>query len=102
MQKLEFQFNFACFGFKIGFWKKFLNRSASFFGQETHEHVKIIKNRCLEAKNVFFRKNAFKDKYVFLGGFPPGASATHRRVFCLDLFGMFRLSGECLDLCWNV
>ena len=35
-------------------------------------------------------------------------AATHRRVFCLDFFGMFRvlLNGdsflECLELFWNV
>ena len=51
--------NFACFGFKIRFLKKFLDRSVSFFGQETHEHVKTIKKRCLEAKNNIFRKTAF-------------------------------------------
>ena len=27
------------------------------FGQETHEHVKTIKKRCLEAKYVVFGKN---------------------------------------------
>ena len=29
-------------------------RSASFLGQETHEHVKTIKKSCLEAKNDIF------------------------------------------------
>ena len=53
-------------------------------------------------KIICFRKNAFKNKYVFLGGFPPGAAATHRRVFCLDFFGMFRLFGECLECFGNV
>ena len=54
---------------------------------------------------TFFCKNAFKNKYVFLGGFPSGAAATHRRVFCLDFSEMFRLFGnvyvffECLGLC---
>ena len=54
--------NFACLGFKIGigFLKKFLDRSVSFLRQETHEHVKTIKKRCLEAKNHIFRKNEFK------------------------------------------
>ena len=60
MQTLEFWFNFACSGFKIGFLKKFLDRSASLFGQETHEHVKTIKKHCLEAKNIIFIKNALK------------------------------------------
>ena len=46
--------NFAGFVFKIGFLKKFLNRSVSFLRQETHEHVKTIKKRCLEAKNHIF------------------------------------------------
>ena len=41
-------------------------------------------------------------KWVFLGGFPSGAAAAHRRVVCLDFFGMFRLFGECLDLFGNV
>ena len=50
---------------------------------------------------TFFRKNAFKHRYVFPVGFPPGGAATHRRVFCLDFFGMFRLFGECLDLFGN-
>ena len=43
------------------FFKKVLDRSVSFFGQETHEHVRTIKKRCLEAKNYIFRKNAFKN-----------------------------------------
>ena len=95
--------NFACFGFKIiVFLKKFLDRSVSFLRQETHEHVKTIKKHCLEAKNIIFHKNAFENKYVFLGGFPPGAAAIHRRVFCLDFFGMFKLFWECLDIFWNV
>ena len=84
------------------FMKKFLNRSLSFLRQETHEHVKTIKKRCLEAENAIFRKNMFKNKHVFLGCFPPGAAATHRRVFCLDFLGMFRLFGDCLNLFWNV
>ena len=90
--------NFTCSGFKLRFLKKFLNRSVSCLRQKTHEPVKTIKKHCLEAKRDIFRKNAFKDRYVFLGGFPPGGAATHRRVFCLDFFGMFRLLGECLDL----
>ena len=48
------------------------------------------------------RKNALKDKYVFPEGFPPGGAATHRRVFCLDLFGMFRPFWTCLNLFGNV
>ena len=43
--------NFACFGFKIEFLTNFLDRSVSFLRQETHEHVKTMKKRCLEAKN---------------------------------------------------
>ena len=31
-------------------FKKNLDGSAPFFGQETHEHVKTTKKRCLEAK----------------------------------------------------
>ena len=57
MQKSECWFDFACFGFKIRFLKKNLDRSASFFGQETHEHVKTIKKRCLEVKNQFGIRN---------------------------------------------
>ena len=76
--------------------KKILDRSVSFLRQETHEHVKTIKKRCLEAKNHFFRKNAFKNRCVFPEGFPPGGAATHRRVFCLEFFGMFRLFRECV------
>ena len=82
----------VCFGFI--FFQKFLDRSASFFGQETHEHVKTIKKRCLETKNSIFWKNAFKNRYVFQEGFPPGAAATHRRVFCLEFLGMFRVFGN--------
>ena len=33
------------------FLKDFLDRSVSFLRQETHEHVKTIKKRCLEAKH---------------------------------------------------
>ena len=33
------------------FEKKHLDRSASFFGQKSQEHVKTIKKRCLEAQN---------------------------------------------------
>ena len=79
--------------------KKFLDRSVSFLRHETHEHVKTMKEGYLEAKHdIFFVKVHLKSRYVFLGGFPPGAAATHRRVFCLDVFGMFRLFGECLNL----
>ena len=49
---------------------------------------------------IFFVKIHLK-KYGFPEGFPPGAAATHRRVFCLDFFGMFRLFGECLNLFWD-
>ena len=41
-------------------FEEFLDRSASFFGQETHEQVKTIKKRCVEAKNDIFHKHAFK------------------------------------------
>ena len=44
----------AWFGFKICFLKKFLDRSVSFLCQETHEHVKTLKKRCLEAQNDIF------------------------------------------------
>ena len=64
--------------------------------------LKLSRNAVWRPKIIFFRKNAFKDRYVFLGGFPPGGAATHRRVFCLDFLGMFRLVGECLDFLWNV
>ena len=57
---------FACFGSKADFLKKFLDRSALFFGQETHEHVQTIKNAVWNQKLSFFRKNAFEEKYVFL------------------------------------
>ena len=46
---------------QIWFLKKFLDRSVSFLCQETHEHVKTIKQRCLETKN-----------HVFPEGSPPG------------------------------
>ena len=49
---------------------KCLDRSVSFFGQETREHVKAIKKRCLEAKNVILRKTILK-KGMFPEGFPP-------------------------------
>ena len=50
----KFGSNFTCCGFKIVFLKKFLDRSASLFGQETHEHVETIKKLCLETKNTIF------------------------------------------------
>ena len=53
--------------------------------------LKPSKKRCLEAKDAIFSKDTFENKYVFTEGFPPGGAATHRRVFCLDFFGMFRL-----------
>ena len=62
---------FTCFGFKIWFLKTFLDRSASFFGQETHEHVKTIRKRCLEAKNHLFRKMQLTKRHVFPKVFPP-------------------------------
>ena len=58
--------NSACFGFKIGFLKKFLDRSVSFFGQETQEHVKTIKKRCLEAKNDI-SSGGFRPRSELLG-----------------------------------
>ena len=57
MQKLDF----SCFGFKIRFLKKFLDRWVSFMRQETHEHIKTIKKRCLETKNhILFVKMHLK------------------------------------------
>ena len=55
----------ACFGSKTCFLRWFHNRSVSFFGQKTQEHVKTIKKRCLEAKNNIFRKNAFKKNMFY-------------------------------------
>ena len=49
-----------------------------------------------------FRKNVFKESSVFLEGFPPGGAATHRRMLCLEFFGMFRLFWECLNCFWHV
>ena len=57
--------NLTCFGFKIVFLKKFLDRSASFFGQETHEHVKTIKKLGLEAKNGIFLKSFLGKNIIF-------------------------------------
>ena len=52
------------------FLEKFLDRSASFFGQETHEHVKTIKNCCLEATdNIFRLQTAFFDSFNVLMSF---------------------------------
>ena len=45
---------------------------------------------------LFFVKMHLK-KNVFPEGFPPRGAATHRRVFCLDFFGMFRPFWEWLD-----
>ena len=36
------------------FLKKFLDRSVSFLRQETHEHIKTINKRCLEAQKCYF------------------------------------------------
>ena len=49
----------------------FHNRSVSFLRQETHEHVKTIKKRCLEANNDIFRKKNLWKRYVFPKAFPP-------------------------------
>ena len=104
----DFWSNFAHLGSKTCFLRWFHIRSVSFFGQETYEHVKTIKKCCLETQNDIFRKNAFKHRCVFLGGFPPGGAETQRRVFCLDCFGMFRHFGniqnflEYFDLFRNV
>ena len=91
-----FWFNFACFGFKIWFLKKFLDRSVSFLGQETHEHVKTIKKRFLETSNVFFAKIHFK-KICFPGRFPFRGCGDPERMLCLDSFVMFRFFLQCLD-----
>ena len=45
---------FCMFWVQNLFLKKFLNRSASFFGQEAHEQVKTSKKRYLEAKHDIF------------------------------------------------
>ena len=51
----------ARFGSKTCFLRWFHNRSVSFYGQKTREHVKTIKKRCLEAKNhIFFVKMHLK------------------------------------------
>ena len=55
--------NLARFGSKSHFLMKFLDDSASFFGQETHEHVKTIKKGCLEAKNGIFVKMHLKKMF---------------------------------------
>ena len=64
---------FTCFGFKIWCLKRFLDRSVSFLRKETHEHVKTIKKRCLEANNRIFRKHALKKGLCSLC-FPPNST----------------------------
>ena len=50
----------ARFGSKTYLLRWFHDRSVSFLGQKTQEHVKTVKKeRCLEANNDIFRKNAF-------------------------------------------
>ena len=104
----DFWTNSARFGFKTDFLIKFLDGSAWFrlenskniffqpktliFDQKSLTNPKQLKN------NPQINKNTFGNKYVFLGGFPPGAEATHRSVICLVFFGMFRLLGECLNI----
>ena len=75
--------NFTCFRFKIVFLKEFLDRSASFFGQETHEHVKIMKKRCLEAQMTFFHKNLFKNMFSLC--FPPNSIIGSKTDFLIKL-----------------
>ena len=41
---------------------RFHDRSVSFFGKKTQEHVKTIKKRCLEVKHDIFRKDEFERK----------------------------------------
>ena len=74
------------FWFKIWFLKKILNRSVSFFGQETHEHVKTIKNVVWMPKTVFFRK-CIKQSMFSRKGFPP----------CSDFWFNFALSGPQIE-----
>ena len=90
----DFWSNFACFVSKTYFLKQFLDRSASFFGQEIHEHLKTIKKCCVEAKNDDFRKSGFK-KDVFSLCFPPISTFRIQnwlfykisRWFCMVLLG---------------
>ena len=53
--KSEFWSIFACFGFKICFSEEISRSFRIIFGLETHEHIKTMKKRCLEA-NFFFVK----------------------------------------------
>ena len=58
--------------------KKFLDRSASFFGQETHEHVKPLKTLSGGKQFHFYHEHALKKVcflYVFLR-FPHFGSKT--------------------------
>ena len=97
MQKSDFWFNFTCFGFKVGFLKKFLDRSVSFSARKRMSTLKQSKNDFWRAKNDILHKDTFKK-----GMFSWELSLPGVRVFCLDSFGMFRLFGKCLDFLGNV
>ena len=69
----------VCCGSNTCFLRWFHNRSVSFLGQETQEHIKTIKKRCLEVKNDIFSYKCILKKvcfpYVFLR-FPHFGSKT--------------------------
>ena len=84
MQKSELGFKFACLGFKVCFLKKFLDRSASFFGQETHEHIKTIKKMSGGMSGSLLFNSLLKgyrgaqqqqQRFFKRGGVPPRAAA---------------------------
>ena len=76
------------FGSNTCFWRWFHNRSVSFFGQKTQEHVKTIKKGCLEAKHDIFAKMHFESKFSF--NFARFGSKT----YCLIFFSSTYLSGR--------
>ena len=65
--------------------KKFLDRSASFFGQEAHEHVKTIKNIVWRTNMTFFIKIHLK-KVCFPGGFPSRGCGDPQKGVLFRLF----------------
>ena len=50
---------FARFGSRTCFLRRFDDRSQSYFGQKSEEHIKTMKKDCLEVKN-----NDFSEKCV--------------------------------------
>ena len=79
---------------KLAFWGDFITVRYHFCARKLMRTLKPSKSVVWMPKMTFSLVKMHLQRCVFPEGFPPGAAATHRRVFCLDFCGMSRPFGN--------